>query len=146
MIEIAAPRLKRLLSDWETRRRGREFPTRADFSPLDLKYIMGNLSLIEVTYNPLHFRYRIHGTNLAQRMRMELTNKSIDDIPAPKHAKQVRAQLTEVVERRVPLAFRDEDEYPADYVPRDVEILALPLAAEGKTITMIMYAVVWDSG
>ena len=142
-LNITSRRLKRLYGDWENRRRGREFPSRADFTPDDLQYILGNLSLLDVAYDPLRFHYRIHGTNLSQRMGKDMTNKSIDEIPAPKHAEQVREQLTGVIERRAPAAFSSLSEYPAVYVPRDVELLVLPLAADGTTIDMIMYAVVW---
>jgi len=142
-LNITSRRLKRLLSDWEGRRRGREFPSRADFDPLDLIYIMGNLSLLDVSYNPLRFHYRIHGSNLSQRMGKDMTNKSVDEISAPKHAQQVRKQLTGVIENRAPASYSGESEYQAVYVPRDVELLLLPLAADGTAIDMIMYAVVW---
>jgi hypothetical protein len=142
-LNITSRRLKHLLNDWEDRLRGREFPCRADFDPEDLKYVLGNLSLLDVFYNPLRFHYLIHGSNLSQRMGKDMTNKSIDEIPAPKHAHQVREQLTGVIERRVPAAFRGQSEYPAVYVPRDVELLVLPLAADGTIIDIIMYAVVW---
>src|SRR3984957_4749406 len=87
-LNITSRRLKRLLSDWEGRRRGREFPRRAEFGPLDLIYIMGNLSLLDVSYNPLRFHYRIHGSNLSQRMGKDMTNKSVDEISGPNPPQQ----------------------------------------------------------
>jgi hypothetical protein len=143
MVSIASPRLKQLLSDWESWRRGREFPSRADFSPLDLKYILGNLSLLNVTYNPLRFRYRVHATNLSQRMIKDMTNKSIDDIPVPDHAKLARSHLTEVVQRRVPVVCTHDSQFPDDHLPHDCEVLGLPLSSDGKTIDMLMSAMVW---
>jgi hypothetical protein len=148
MIAIAAPRLRRLLRDWEDRRGGREFPSRKDFTPHDLKYIMGNLSLIDVTYDSLRFRYRLHATNLSLRMNKEMTNKSIDDIPIPDHAMRVRKHFSEVVRRRVPVVYKrgsSDSDFPDDHLPQDCEVLVLPLSSDGKTIDILMSAMVWDT-
>jgi hypothetical protein len=147
MIAIAAPRLRRLLRDWEDRRRGREFPSRADFTPFDLKYIMGNLSLLDVDYNPLRFRYRIHASNLAKRMNKEMTKKSIDDIPVADHAMRVRKHFSEVVRRRIPVVYKrggGDSDFPDDHLPPEYEVLVLPLSSDGKTIDILMSALVWD--
>jgi len=151
MLEIHAPslgirdaRLTRLLADWEARRRGRAFPSRADFTPHDLKYLIGNLSLLDVVYAPLRFRYRIHATRLAQRVGVELTGKWTDEIPNPVHAAGARSHFTEVIERRTPIVYRRVHEFVTDNLPHDCEILALPLASDGRTINMLMSAFVWD--
>jgi hypothetical protein len=144
-LEIVSPRLKRLFSDWDEHRHGREFPSRADFTPFDLKYILGNLSLIDVTYNPLNFRYRIHATSLGQRMQVEMTNKSIDDIPGADNAKRVREHFTRAVELRIPMAYIRGGRFTADTMPPDCEVLVLPLSSDGKIIDMLMSGMVWDT-
>ncbi len=150
VIQLQSPRLQRLYRDWNDRRQGREFPARADFTPYDLKYILGNLSLIDVGYDPLRFRYRLHATKLADRMGHEMTDKSVDDIPDPGHAAQARAHFTEVVERRVPTAYiRDPSlitqNEPYSHVTYNSEVLVLPLSTDGITIDMLMSALVWDT-
>lgn len=137
-------RLTRLLADWEARRRGRAFPSRADFTPHDVKYLIGNLSLLDVVYAPLRFRYRIHATRLAQRVGVELTGKWVDEIPNPVHAAGACGHFTEVIEQRTPIVYRRVAEFVTDNLPHDCEILALPLAADGRTIDMMMSAFVWD--
>ena len=150
MLRIHAPnlgirdtRLRRLFEDWEARRRGREFPARADFTPHDFRYVIGNLSLLDVRHNPLRFRYRVHATNLAHRIGMELTGKWVDEIPNSVHADGARTHFTEVVERRMPIVYRREHEFVTDNLPHDCEILALPLSADGRVIDMLMSAFVW---
>ena len=148
VIHLQSSRLQRLYQDWNDRLRGREFPARADFTPYDLKYILGNLSLVDVGYDPLCFRYRLHATKLAERMGHEMTNKSTDDIPDPSHAAQARAHFTEVVERRVPVAyFRDPTQItknePYSNVTYNSEVLVLPLSTDGTTVDMLMSALVW---
>jgi hypothetical protein len=151
MLEIHAPslgirnaRLRRLHADWEERRRGRAFPSRADFRPEELNYILGNLSLLDVLHDPLRFRYRVHATNLAQRIGMEFTGKWVDEIPNPIHADGARTHFTEVIERRTPIVYRRRHEFVTDNLPHDCEILALPLAGDGRTIDMLMSAFVWN--
>ncbi|MDE2229333.1 MAG: PAS domain-containing protein [Alphaproteobacteria bacterium] len=150
MLEIHAPslgirnaRLQRLLADWEARRHGREFPARADFTPHDFRYLIGNLSLLDVLYEPLRFRYRVHASNLAQRMGAEMTGKWIDEIPNPRHAAAARSHFAEVIERRAPVVYRRDDQFVTDNLPHDCEVLALPLARDGRTIDMLMSAFVW---
>lgn len=152
MLEIHAPdlgvrdpRLTRLLADWEARRRGRAFPSRADFTPHDLKYLIGNLSLIDVVYAPLRFRYRLHATKLAQHIGVELTGKWVDELPNPVHAAGASGHFTEVIEQRTPIVYRRVREFVTDKLPHNCEILALPLAADGTTIDMLMSAFVWDA-
>lgn len=141
---IRDPRLRRLLEDWEARRHGREFPGRADFTPHDFRYLIGNLSLLDVRHNPLRFRYRVHATNLAHRIGVELTGKWVDQIRNRGHAEQARIHFTEVIERRMPIVYRRQHEFVTDNLPHDCEILALPLAADGCSIDMLMSAFVWD--
>ena len=88
MLELHAPQSRRLYDDWETRRHGRLFPARADFDPLELRYIIGNLSLLDVLRDPLRFRYRVHSTNMAQFLGFDLTGKEIDAAPDPQRGRR----------------------------------------------------------
>jgi hypothetical protein len=144
MVKIASPRLKRLLCDWEDRRHGREFPCRADFTPFDLKYILGNVSLLDVTYDPLQFRYRLHATNISERMEKDMTNRNIDDLPVADHVHKARSHFTEVVQSRVPVAFTLSREFLDHRDPHNCEVLMLPLSNDGTSINMIMSAMVWE--
>lgn len=136
MIEIESATLRRLLTDWDDRRRGREFPARADFDPLDLRYIIGNLSLLDVRHEPLRFRYRLHATNVAQRLGYEMTGKPLEDHP-PSTREHVERHFVAVVEARVPLTILHRS-FAADGRALDHESLVLPLSRDGTTIDMLM--------
>ena len=45
---IQHPDLRTLYDYWNERRRERRWPARADINPVDLKFALGNLSLIDV--------------------------------------------------------------------------------------------------
>jgi hypothetical protein len=143
-VQTHTERLQRLYRDWDARRRGREFPARADFSPHDLLYVIGNLSLIDVGYAPLSFRYRIFASNLATRFGKEMTNKTVEELPFPRQVELAREHFTEVVNRRAPVAYLRDPTFLRYNVPRNFEILALPLSADGKTVDMLMVGYAWD--
>jgi hypothetical protein len=141
-LSIKSPLLQRLHQDWESRRRGRRMPARADFDPVDLKYVLGYLSLIDVQRDPLRFRFRIHASNVAGRVGFDLTGKDVDAIADVHYRKLVSAHYIAVVEQRRPVVeFRDR--VVTDNVCLHCEILALPLGNDGETVDRIMTCMVW---
>ena len=141
-LAVKSPALQRLYDDWESRRRGRLMPARADFDPVDLKDILGNLTMVDVLRDPLRFRVRVHATNVAARVGFDLTGKEIDAITDPHYRKLVRDHYTAVVERRRPvLEFRDR--VMTDNICLHCEVLALPLGNDGQVVDRVMSAFVW---
>jgi hypothetical protein len=142
VLEIKTPSLQRLYQDWQDRRRGRAFPARADFDVLELGYIIGNLSLLDVRYNPLRFRFRLHANGVTERVGYEMTGKYVDELPLTDTRLMVQRHYEAVVDRREPIV-----EVRARQIVDDrmlpCEVLALPLAADGATIDMLMSGVVW---
>lgn len=142
MPEIKTPSLQRLYQDWMDRRRGRAFPARSDFDVLELGYIIGNLSILDVRYNPLRFRFRLHASGVTERVGYEMTGKFVDELPLLDMREMVRLHYEAVVEHRKPIV-----EVRARQIVDDrmlpCEVLALPLAADGNTIDMLMSGVVW---
>jgi hypothetical protein len=143
LVEIESATLRQLYTDWDAQRRGREFPARADFDPLDLKYVVGNLSLIDVQYAPdapIRFHYRLHATNVTRRLGYELTGKSLDANPNVAAREKIRKHFAAVVQDRVPLAIMNRF-VTSDGRDVDHESLVLPLSRDGLTIDMLMSAV-----
>jgi hypothetical protein len=133
---IQHPDLRALYDYWDERRRGRRWPARADINPLDLKYALGNLTLIDVHHDPLRFVFRLSGTLFSQRMGMDFTGKSVDEIPDPAYRAEVFAVFRKAVETGAPSVTLSER--VIDGQARKFEILRLPLSADGKTINMLM--------
>jgi hypothetical protein len=140
MLELQAAQSRRLYDDWDTRRRGRLYPARADFDPLELRYVIGNLSLLDVLRDPLRFRYRVHSTNMAQFLGFDLTGKEIEDAPSAERGAQIRDHFAVVVATGLPLARLHEWLGVNHRVLRH-EALVLPLAKDGTNIDMLMSAV-----
>lgn len=136
---IRTPALRRLYDDWERRRCRRDFPSRADFDVLDFKYVLGNLVLVDVLYDPLRFRFRLHGSRIGQRVGYDLTGKDLDAMP-PALRPFVERHFTAVVEGRAPRVEIRERRI-ADEGVVDSEVLALPLSRDGGRIDMLMVGV-----
>jgi hypothetical protein len=136
-IDIKRPKLRRLYGDWLERRRGRPIPARADFDILDFRYILGDLNLLDVLYEPLRFRFRVHATNAVARLGFDLTGKTIDSYPDPEYRRIVREHFTAAVELRAPQRIVRDPYRFRDRVLR-WEGLILPLSTGGSTVSMLL--------
>jgi hypothetical protein len=134
---VASKRLRRLLLDWNSWRRGREFPSRPDVDPLQIKYMLGGIVLLDVSYEPLQFRYRLMGAHLAQRRGSDMTGKLLDENPDPELAAGLIRLNTSVVETRRPQlhAYRIHSKVTGRTYNYDA--LNMPLSQDGTTISMI---------
>jgi len=131
--------LRRLYAYWEGLRRGREFPARRDIDPLDFRYALGHVILLDVLYQPLRFRFRLHGTALTLRAGYDMTGKMADELPNAKNRRMLIERCRSVVEGRRPVAATDNRLLLARN-PLPYEVLWLPLSEDGSTISMLMGA------
>lgn len=139
--DIASPILRQLFLYWDARRGEREFPARRDIDPLHFPYALGNVMLIDVLYEPLRFRFRLHGTELALRAGYDMTGKMADQLPDLENRGVLLERCRTLVEARRPIfvaADRLVDERPCSY-----EAIWLPLSDQGDAITMLMGALVY---
>ena len=141
-LDIREAQLRRLYRDWNSWRHGRTFPSRADFDPLDLKYILGDLTLIDVLRDPPRYVFRLHATKNVDRLGADLTGKELAWMPGVELRDTVRANYERVIATRAPVVQR-RDGLLSEGRPWTYEILVLPLAADGETIDMLMAALVW---
>lgn len=134
---IERPKLRRLYQDWLDRKRGRAMPARADFDVLDLGYILGDLNLLDVLYEPLRFRFRVHGSHAVSRLGFDLTGKTVDDYPDPNYRAVVRQFYSEVVQAKAPKRI-ERDPYRMRDRVLQWEGIVLPLSADGERVDMLL--------
>jgi hypothetical protein len=140
VIGTGAPRLQQLYAEWQAWRGERELPSRADFDPLQLKYMIGRLSLLDVLHDPLRFHYRVHGTEVADRFGFDMTGKSLDAWPDAGHRALIHENFVKVVDGRTPLVQQRERTMSHGRVQRYVA-LVLPLSSHGMAVDMLMIGV-----
>jgi hypothetical protein len=131
--------LRRLYAYWDVKRAGRRFPARRDIDPVDLSFVLGWIILLDVTYDPLRFRVRLYGSELAARTEHDLTGVYADEHPWPEFSNYVQSTWTEVVASGKPNhGFFDRT---LDNRKLRFEALRLPLSSDGERIDMLLVCV-----
>lgn len=133
---IRHPDLQRLYDYWHSRRGARRYPARSDLDPVEFSFALGNVTLIDVLYEPLRFRFRLMGSLMAQRVGQDLTGKAVDDLPNPSYRDLLLKAYRETIETGLPNTTTYQQEI--ERKPRQFEVLRLPLAEDGETINMLL--------
>jgi hypothetical protein len=142
-LPISHPRLQRLYGYWSTKKGQRKMPSRADIDVLDLRYVLGNIMLVDVIEgSPPRFRIRLHGSNLSERAGYELTGKMLDELSESEFRTQVRERWTEVATTGEP-RHCDRNLHVFDGRSYHYESIVLPLSADGETVNMELVALIY---
>ncbi len=139
--KIETPKLKHLYAYWDERRGGREFPARRDIDPIDFRFVLGNVMLLDVIERPLRFRFRLHGSELARHAGYDMTSKMIDELPNAANRRLLIDRCVALVETRQPIAIINERLLGKRIF--GYEALWLPLSEDGVAITMLMGALIY---
>jgi hypothetical protein len=139
---IADKEIRRFVEYWRAKRNGATYPSRAALDPLEFRYVLGDVVLIEAQRTaagsawPWHFRYRLIGASIVARDGYDLTNKTIDDLPEPEYRERVRATWLEVCETGQPVYYTRD--LVLDSRLRRYEVVVMPLASNGQDIDMLI--------
>jgi hypothetical protein len=140
--ELVEPRLRRLYDYWCARRQGRRFPARRDLDPLDFRYVLGHVMLIDVLREPLRFRFRLHGSEIVGRVHYDLTGKLLDELPDSEYRAYCLERCRGLVETAEPL--RTVQNRELDGRIHRYEALWLPLSDDDARVTMLMCALIYQ--
>lgn len=133
------PRLQDLLRYWQGKRAGRRYAARADFDPLDLKPVLGNILLVDVVAQDdgsSRFRYRLFGSEFTFYHGRDLTGQWLNDIANTGFRDELLALYREVVtagEMRT-LSY----DYLVDDRRHRFQAVLLPLSADGRRVDMVL--------
>jgi hypothetical protein len=127
--------------------RGR-LPGRADLRPEELRAALPYIFLVDVTRDPLGFRFRLVGTRITEWAGQEFTGVAVDEPAYGAQWRRVFDTYAAVVESRRPQL----DIWDAPWASREFvryERLIAPLSSDGQTIDMLfgaLYAFAEDAG
>ena len=139
---IVDPLLRRFVEYWRSMRAGAAYPSREAIDPLDFRYVLGDVVLVDArrtpagSAHPWNFRYRLIGANIVERDGYDLTNKTIDDLPEPQYRERIRSTWLDVCETGAPVYYARE--MFLDERPRRYEVVVMPLASNGHDIDMLI--------
>ena|SRR5689334_10833774 len=140
--ELRDTRLRRLYDYWSTCRGQRRWPARRDIDPLEFRYVLGNVMLLDVLADPLRFRVRLHGDNMARRAGYDLTGKLLDELPITDYRTYVTERCKALIDTGEPTVVRRDR--VLDNRTRRYEALWLPFSDDGRRITMLLCALIYD--
>lgn len=134
------PRLVELRLYWTGKRGDREMPARQDIDPADFKSLLPSVLLVDISYSPLRFRYRVFGTALVELYRREMTGKFVDAITSTGLRAVASAAYEEIVSSRAPVF--NSLEFVVDDRRLRYDRVLMPLSNDGKTVSMVLGAIV----
>lgn len=142
MIDTAAwhASSRRLLAYWKSIHPAQGLPGRRDFDPAQVPTLLPNIVLVEVHQPPpLRFRYRLLGTRLDAVIGRPLAGRWLDEVYAGEpDAGSLLDAYARVALSGLPGWRRGDPHVGSDPLCREVEVLRLPLAADGKTVDLIL--------
>jgi hypothetical protein len=139
---ILDPEIRRFVDYWEAKRGLSKYPARVDLDPVDFRYVLGDVVLIDAHKSPpgnryhWSFRYRLIGANVVARDGYNLTNKTLEDLPEPEYRERVRTTWMEVCDTGI--WMHGVRELVLDRRLRRYEVVVLPLAGNGEDIDMLV--------
>jgi len=128
--------LLQLYRHWNERRGDRPFPAPEDIDQTDFAYASERVSMIEVSYDPLRFRYWSVAPQLTAHLGYNMTGSYVDEVPEPSMRQFVRACYERVIQSRAPVY-----EMGTVLIRLDEwwhEVLVLPLSSDGSNIDMLL--------
>jgi hypothetical protein len=130
------PEIGRVLAYWRGKKGDRALPSRADIDPLEFRRELPRVMMVEVSYDPLDFRYRVAGTGLFAMHGTELTGKAPRELDPPEYGALIHRHYAEAVARRVPILHLIE--LTVNYLATSYARIILPLSSDGRAVDRLM--------
>lgn len=128
------------LAHWLKMRGTRRMPSRRDLDPEDIPGLLPNVVLMDVTADPLDFRYRLVGTTVDYHLHRPLTGLWVSELPHQRRGSVFWATMESVVRDRRPVLSNIPYVGPhKDY--KTIEDLIMPLSDDQQTVNMLFVTV-----
>ena len=75
-----APRVRQLRDYWESKRRGRALPARADIEPVEIKSLLPDLIIADLFADPLRVRFRLAGTRVCDAFGFNIVGRWLEEL------------------------------------------------------------------
>jgi hypothetical protein len=133
LARIRSPKITQVLRYWHGLRGGREFPTRVDVDPVEIKSTLPHIMITGISYTPFRVFYRLVGTEIVHWAGRDFTNRYADELIFDDDGQDWTDYYRAVIDARKP-AYGLTDWIVENRVPLWVESLICPLSSDGRTI------------
>jgi hypothetical protein len=136
-LKLTSPLQQRAYAYWQSKLSGRRMPARKDLEPTEIPELLANLVLVDVSHDPLDFRYRLIGTAIVERIAFDYTGKRFVELDHQEPGSKVWETAARICEERAPL-ISDIPYVGPDQWVRGYRDLYLPLSDDGEQVNMIV--------
>jgi hypothetical protein len=140
------PALAFLQDYWEKKRGSRAMPSRADINPAEMKAHIRAIVLVDALPDLNDFRYRMIGSDVTEHMLGDATGKTLREAFArygEAATEGAVAGYAHVARNKVAMRLHGSAAWL--HQPHlDFDSIHLPLSDDGKTVNMILSAVVFE--
>lgn len=134
--------LDQLVAYWRAKRDALgHLPGRADIDPVEMRFALGHLMLVEVERGP-RFRHRLIGTHIVERAGYDATGRYLDEIPDAELSARVSESYLAALSTKEPVRQTLDDIF--DGRSTKLELVRLPLAGDGSNVDMILSGAYFD--
>ncbi len=141
-LNFISTRLGDLKAYWDAKRGRRRMPAAAEIDPVEMASHLGQLCLIDVTRQPLRFRWRLIGSAVVDTLRLDPTGDYLDAGEWRAAFESVAQSCRWVVRERAPL--RSLGTLPhAGFGRIGYESVELPLSGDGENVDRILSQLVF---
>ncbi len=141
---VNSDRLSRLFRFWKEIRGPQGLPSRADFAPEQLGFILGQINIVDVLRDPVNFRYRLIGTRLEEAGRRGDQGKTLDQVEPASYRDMITKTFRQVVDCKQPLCQHVSYLHHQNLV--SYEQLILPFSHRGAEVDILVEALDWLPG
>lgn len=138
--EIATPQLRELYEWWCAHHVDGKLPSGRQIDPVDLKFLHGNLLIVDISDTPPRFRFRLFGSGIAARLNHDWTGKPLDTYPDVEFRQHLQRIWEKAVTVGRPIANTRRMRCDGRFLRYDG--LILPLASDGEKIDTLLVGVV----
>ena len=129
--------VQRIYRYWDSKRRGRAMPARADIEAGEIKDLLPGLMIVEVTVDERRYVYRLVGTREVAMRGRDPTGQSVVDKFFGQSQEHTLNNYDTVVRTKAP--WRDATRVAsADDRYIDDDAIFLPLSGDGETVNKIL--------
>lgn len=140
--ESCHPKIRAIYDYWQRIHPPAGLPGRQHFDPVDIPALLANVYLIDVAPDGAEFTFRLMGTRTEAFFGGHYTGMPVRAAYVSDHKSRTYADITAMLRDRQPRWRRGRTYYVRNRELAMVERLYLPLAADGKTVDMILGLVV----
>lgn len=142
-LELDDNRLVRLFAYWLAKRGERLFPSKAEIDPVDFRYVLGYVTLVEVERAPgtaRRYRFRLDGSILVELSGTDYTGRYLDELPGKEYVAFIKDTYDRVVDSGQPYRYRKNGLFDQQHFAE--ETLILPFGDAPPSVDMLMVAVI----